>query len=93
MGGVVHKEPHLLRRLIRRALENLDSKMCSKRHELTCYEAILAAVLRGAQRWSVKQRGQVKRRKGVEDDDLVRSISVDGLVEREVRRRVVVRLV
>lgn len=39
---------------------------------------------------SLVQRGQVKRSRSIEDNDLVGRIRVDGLVQREVGRGIVV---
>lgn len=66
------------RRLVGWALQDLSSEVSGERHDLASYEAVAMLVTEGAQRWAVEQGSQVECGQGVEDDDLVGSIGVDG---------------
>lgn len=63
--------------------------MRSKRHKLAGDESVVATVTGNAQGRTHLKRGEVERSQGVQDDDFVGGISVDGVVEREVRGVVV----
>lgn len=63
--------------------------MRRKRHKLARHERVPLLITRDAQRRAVEKRRQVERHERVEDNDLVRRVGVDGVVEREVGARVV----
>jgi hypothetical protein len=63
--------------------------MRRKWHDLARHERISLLITRDTQRRAVEKRRQVECRERVEDDDLVRGVSVDGVVEREVGSRVI----
>jgi hypothetical protein len=62
----------------------------SKGYKLADHEGVAMLVACGAKRRPIEQRRQVERGQCIEDDDFVGSISVDGLVQREVGRGIVV---
>lgn len=63
--------------------------MCSKRNKLASNKAVLATVTSNAQRRTHLECGEVERSERVQNNNLVRSISVDGVVKREVNSVVV----
>lgn len=72
-----------------RASHDLRGEVSSKRYKLASDEAILATVTSRAQRRTHLERGEVEGGESVQHNNLVRSISVDGVVEREVNGVVV----
>lgn len=91
--SVVDEETNLLGDVSRRASHDLSGEVSSEGNDLASNERVGALVASGAKSGTLEQGGEVESGQGVENDDLVSSISVDGLVEREVSRRVVVSLV
>jgi hypothetical protein len=89
----VHDEADLLRGLHGRARKHLHSEVGCKRDSLTSHKCVLVSITSRTQRWALEQGSQVERGKCVEHNNLMRSISIDGLVEREVGSRVVESLV
>lgn len=89
----LHNEADLLCRLIGRALQNLHCEVSGKRHNLAGHEAVFLGVGRRGQGRAGKQGGQVKGSQGVKHDNLVRCISIKALIQGEVGRVVVKRLV
>lgn len=67
--------------------------MCSKRNDFAGNEIVLLVVTSDRQRLAREQRSQIERSQRVEDDNLMRSIRVDGLVQGKVGRVVVERLI
>lgn len=63
--------------------------MCGEGDESARDERVGVLVLRRAEWGSSEERGEVECSQGVEDDDFVRCVGVDGLREREVGRAVV----
>ena len=63
--------------------------MSCKGHHLAGYETVTVLVAQRTQRWSVEQRCQIKCGQGIEDDDLMGGIRIDGLVQWEVCRGII----
>ena len=67
----------------------MDGEMRGKRHDLVRYERVSLLITRDTQRRAIEERSQVERHESIENNDFVRGISVNGVVEREVGGRVV----
>ena len=67
--------------------------MCGERHKLAGDKAVATYVPACVERRSVEQRGQVEGCESIEHNDFVGGVGVNGLIEGEVRRIVVKRLV
>jgi hypothetical protein len=78
-------EADLLRRLEVGALQDLDGQVRREGDDLGCLERRRGALL-DVERAGAEDSREVEGGEGVEDDDLVGRVGVDGLVEREVRR-------
>jgi hypothetical protein len=92
-NGVVDDEADLLGDVAGRAVQDLGGEVRGERNLLGGDEGIGVLVLVQVERGTVEEGGQVERGEGVEDDDLVGGVGVDGLVEREVGGGVVEGLV
>lgn len=64
--------------------------MGSERHKLARNETVAVLVTQGTQRWTFEQRGKIKCSQNIKNDNLVGSICVNRVVEREIGRGVVV---
>lgn len=67
----------------------MRGKVRRERDKLACHKRVGMLISVGAEWWAIKQRRQVEGRQRVENDDFVRGVRVDGLLEREICRRVV----
>ncbi|RDW57363.1 hypothetical protein BP5796_12813 [Coleophoma crateriformis] len=82
-------ESHLLRGYLVRTLHDLDGEMGGKWHNLARYERVTLLIARGTEGGSFEESRQVEGGEDVQNDDLVRGVRVDGVVEGEVGVRVV----
>ena len=81
----VHNESHLLRGGALGALDDLNDEVSCERDDLTGYETSVSSRL-GVGRSGAEQCGEVQGGERVENDDFVRCVGVDALVEREGSR-------
>jgi hypothetical protein len=88
-GDCLHKKAHLPSGLVGGTFQDLGCEVGSKGYKLAGHEGVAMLVACGAKRRPIEQRRQVERSQCIEDDDFVGSISVDGLVQREVGRGIV----
>lgn len=85
----LHKEANLSGRLVSRTLQNLRGEMGCEWYQFAGYEAATVLITERTQWWSSEQRSQIERRQGVEDNNFMGGVGVDGIVQREVGRGIV----
>lgn len=91
--SIVDEEADLLGHVSRGAGHDLSGEVGGEGNELAGNEGVGAGVTSGAERRTAEQGSEVESSEGVKNNDLVGSIGIDGLVQREVGRRVVVSLI
>lgn len=84
-NSVIDYEPNLLCLVPGWAGHDLSGKVGGEWNELACDKGIGALVSSGAERWTFEQGCQVESSEGIEDDNFMSGIGVDGLIEREIR--------
>jgi len=90
---VVDEEADLLGHVSGGASHDLSGEVGGKGNQLASNERVGTGVTGGAERGTAEQGGEVESSEGIEDNNLVGSIGIDGLVQGEVSRRVVKGLV
>lgn len=91
--SIVDEETNLLGDVSGRAGHDLSGEVGGEGNDLASNERVGALVAGSAESGTLEQGGEVEGSQGVENNDFVGGIGVDGLVQREVGRRVVVSLV
>jgi hypothetical protein len=91
--SIVDEEADLLGHVSGRASHDLSGEVGGEGNELAGNEGVGAGVASGAKRGTAEQGSEVESSEGIKNNNLVSSIGIDGLVQREVSRRVVESLV
>jgi hypothetical protein len=82
--SIVDQEADLLGHVSGGAGHDLSGEVSGEGNDLASDEGVGAGVTSGAERGPIEQGCEVESGEGIENNDFVSSISIDGLVQREV---------